>query len=119
LFNDWQVWEIDYNLTISSNIGIYFMPIRDALCNARLPRSGTKRELAKRRVKEVEFPANVLAYLNVPALRSICQSLGLNQKGKKSELTYAIEGSISEGIRYTGIIRLTDANFKEAIMTNE
>jgi thioredoxin 1 len=93
--------------------------LRDALRKARLPASGTKRELAKKLVKEVEFPADVLSYLNVPALRSICQFLGLNQKGTKSELISAIESSSSEGAHPTRIIRLTDANFSDAIMTNE
>ena len=70
-------------------------------------------------VKEVEFPADVLAYLNTPALRSISQSLGLNQKGKKTELITAIENLTYEGTRPAIIIRLTDANFRDAIMTNE
>ena len=84
-----------------------------------MPISGTKRELAKKLVKEVEFPTDVLTYLNVPALRSICQSLGLNKKGKKSELISAIEGLTSEVTAPAGIIRLTDANLRNAIMTNE
>ena len=95
--------------------------LRDAMRKARLPVSGTKKELSKKLLKETGHVEDVLRYLSVPALRSLCAIAGEDTRATRSEMISTLESSGGLALASPGsddVERLTDLTIFDAIASH-